>query len=87
MWFRELKWDSAPGRWLLDMLFNFFLKPSPALDGECDDTWMEYLHRTGTFTEGVPFLSTKGGSATGDGNGNKNKSRIVARHQLAHPHV
>ena len=42
----QFKWESTPGRWLLNVIYEFFTEPNDSLANEKCKDWYNYLHET-----------------------------------------
>ena len=53
----QFKWESTPGRWLLNVIYEFFTEPNDSLANEKCKDWYSYLHKMRTVQEGVEWLA------------------------------
>ena len=71
----QFKWEVTPGRWLLQVIYDFLKAPTAHLVNEKEKTWYDFLHRCRTVKEGVEWLKSTDVKKSDEGSGKKSKGK------------
>ena len=65
----------TPGRWLLNVIYEFFTEPNDSLANEKCQDWYSYLHKMRTVQEGVEWLTPSDSEKDKDSKKDKKKKK------------